>query len=125
MERSDGFVTKHAEDLRVESVDATNGLERTVLIDADDGAENVALRLFTLVSGGSVPRHTNEIEHVQYALQGDYVVGVGDEEHRVEAGDAMLIPAGAVHWYRNPTDHAVRFLCAVPHGDDEIRLVDE
>ena len=107
-----------------EPVEAAAGLAKGVLIDADDGAPHFALRRFTLAPGAEVPRHTNAVEHEQYVLEGEYVVGLGDEEHVVAAGDALFIPAGTVHWYRNETAHPGSFLCAVPNGDDAIELVD-
>jgi quercetin dioxygenase-like cupin family protein len=57
-------------------------------------------------------------------LDGEYVVGIGDQEHVVSAGDALLIPAGVEHWYRNESDDPGAFICAVPNGDDEIDLVE-
>ena len=43
----------------------------------------------------------------------------------MSADDALFVPAGAVHWYENDGDDPGVFLCVVPAGDDEIRLVDE
>ena len=125
--------------MQYESVDAAEGLSKGVLVGEDHGAPNFAIRRFTLDPGAEVPRHTNEVEHEQYVLEGEYVVGIsdapeahradgeavdGDEEHEVSAGDSLLIPAGAVHWYRNESDEPGAFLCAVPNGDDEIRLTE-
>jgi len=111
-------------EVEYEPVGAADGLSKGVLLDETVGAPNVALRRFTLEPGGEVPTHTNEIEHEQYVLAGEYVVGIGDEEYTVSAGDAVHIPAGAVHWYRNPGEEEGAFICAVPTGDDEIRLVE-
>jgi len=47
------------------------------------------------------------------------------EEHVVSAGDALHIPAGTVHWYRNEADREGTFVCAVPAGDDSIELVEK
>jgi quercetin dioxygenase-like cupin family protein len=116
-------VVRRASDVTYESVEAAEGLHRGVLIGASDGAPNFAIRRFTLAPGAEVPRHTNAVEHEQYVLAGEYVVGVGEEEHTVAAGDALLIPAGTVHWYRNESDVEGAFLCAVPNGDDAIELV--
>ena len=115
---------RRAADIEYEPVDAAPGLERGVLIDESRGAPNFALRRFTLAPGAEVPAHTNAVEHEQYVLAGEYVVGVGDEEHVVSPGDSMLIPAGTVHWYRNESDEPGAFLCAVPNGDDAIELVE-
>ncbi|MEZ3115776.1 cupin domain-containing protein [Halobaculum sp. MBLA0147] len=108
-----------------EAVDAAAGLSKGVLLDESDGAPHFALRRFVLDPGAEVPRHTNAVEHEQYVLSGEYTVGIDDTEHTVTAGDALLIPAGVVHWYRNESDEPGAFLCAVPNGDDTIELVEE
>ena len=113
-----------SEDIEYEPVGAADGLRKGILVGEAEGGGNLAIRRFTLAPGGEVPRHTNEIEHEQYVLAGEYVVGVKGEEHTVSAGDAVHVPAGAVYWYRNESDKEGAFLCAVPAGDDEIRLVD-
>ncbi|WP_340101946.1 cupin domain-containing protein [Salinibaculum salinum] len=119
-----GLLRRH-DDIEYEPVDAAAGLEKGILINETHGAPNVALRRFTLAVGGEVPRHTNDIEHEQYVLSGEYVVGIGEEEYTVSAGDAIHIPAGVVHWYRNDGDEEGAFICAVPTGDDDIRLVED
>ncbi|AGB36048.1 cupin domain-containing protein [Natronococcus occultus] len=115
---------RRSDEIEYESVDAADGLEKGVLIDESDGAPNFAIRRFVLEAGATVPEHTNAVEHEQYVLEGEYTVGIGDEEHEVEAGDSLLLPAGTVHWYRNEGDEDGAFLCAVPNGDDEIELVE-
>jgi len=105
-----------------EDVDAADGLKKEVLVGESDGAPTLALRRFTLDPDGSVPKHTNAIEHEQYVLRGEYVVGIDDTEYTVSAGDTVHIPAETVHWYRNESDQQVAFLCAVPTGDDTIQL---
>ncbi|MFB6233708.1 MAG: cupin domain-containing protein, partial [Haloarculaceae archaeon] len=110
---------RRGEDVEYETVDAAEGLRKGVLVGDAEGGGNLAIRRFTLAPGGEVPRHTNEIEHEQYVLAGEYVVGISEapetpradgdaidegEEHTVSAGDSLHIPAGAVHWYRNDGD---------------------
>jgi quercetin dioxygenase-like cupin family protein len=116
---------RRAEDIEYEDVGAADGMRKGVLVDETHGAPNLAIRRFTLDPGASVPKHTNEVEHEQYVLAGEYVVGIGEEEHTVSAGDSLFIPAGTVHWYRNDGDEEGAFICAVPTGDDEIRLAEE
>ena len=117
-------VVRRAGETEYEAVDAADGLEKGVLIDGSDGAPTFAVRRFTLAPGGEVPRHTNEVEHEQYVLKGQYVAGIDDEEYVVSAGDSLLIPAGTVHWYRNEGDEEGAFICAVPNGDDDLELVE-
>ena len=118
-------LVRRAADIEAEPVDAAEGLSKAVLIGEEHGAPNLAIRRFTLAPDAEVPKHTNEIEHEQYVLSGEYVVGIEGEEYEVTAGDALHIPAGAVHWYRNESDSEGSFLCAVPTGDDSIDLVEE
>ncbi|WP_121820217.1 cupin domain-containing protein [Halostella salina] len=115
---------RRADEVEYEPVDAAEGLSKGVLVDASDGAPNFAIRRFTLDPGATVPKHTNAVEHEQYVLDGEYVVGIDGEERVVGAGDSLLIPAGVVHWYRNEGDEPGAFLCAVPNGDDEIELAE-
>jgi quercetin dioxygenase-like cupin family protein len=133
-------VIKRSDEIEYEAVDAADGLRKGVLLDESDGAPNFAIRRFELAAGAEVPEHTNEVEHEQYVLAGEYVVGIreasetppadgeavdGDEEYTVSAGDSLLIPAGSVHWYRNESDRPGAFLCAVPNGDDAIELIEK
>ncbi|WP_207586763.1 cupin domain-containing protein [Halomontanus rarus] len=133
-------VVRRHDEIDAEPVDAAAGLSKGVLIGDDQNAPNFALRRFTLESGAEVPKHTNEVEHVQYVLDGEYVVGIGEtgangdgidsekvrqgREHLVSEGDSLLIPAGTIHWYRNESDEPGAFLCAVPNGNDEIELLE-
>ena len=117
-------VIKRAGEIEYDSVDAAEGMQKGVLLDEDDGAPNFAIRRFVLDAGASVPKHTNAVEHEQYVLSGEYVVGINDEEYTVSAGDSLLIPAGVVHWYRNEGDQEGAFICGVPNGDDEINLAE-
>jgi quercetin dioxygenase-like cupin family protein len=118
-------LVRRAEEIQYEDVSAAGGMKKGVLVSEADGAPHFAIRRFTLAPGAEVPRHTNEVEHEQYVLAGEYTVGIGDEEFTVEAGDSLLIPAGVVHWYRNAGEEEGAFLCAVPNGDDAIELVDD
>jgi quercetin dioxygenase-like cupin family protein len=118
-------LVRRTEDIEYETVDAAEGLKKGVLVGPEHGAPNLAIRRFVLEAGAEVPKHTNDIEHEQYVLEGEYVVGIDDEEHTVSAGDSLLIPAGTVHWYRNESDRQGSFICAVPTGDDSIELVEE
>jgi quercetin dioxygenase-like cupin family protein len=117
-------LVRRADAVEYESVDAADGLSKGVLVDESMGAPNFAIRRFVLDAGTEVPEHTNAVEHEQYVLAGEYVVGIDGEEYAVSAGDSLLIPAGVPHWYRNEGDEQGAFLCAVPNGDDTIELVE-
>ena len=115
---------RRADEIDYEDVPAAVGMRKGVLIGDEQAAPNFKIRRFEIDAGAEVPKHTNAVEHEQYVLEGEYTVGIEDEEYTVSAGDSLLIPAGVVHWYRNEGDTPGAFLCAVPNGDDEIRLAD-
>lgn len=115
---------RRPEEIEYEPQDAAPGLEKGVLIGEAQEAPNFRMRRFTLAPGASVPKHTNEVEHEQYVLEGEYVVGFEGEEHEIGPGDSLLIPSGTVHWYRNEGDEPAAFICVVPNGDDEIQVVE-
>jgi len=122
-------VIRDAADIEYEAQSAAEGLEKGVLIGDEQDAPNFRMRRFTLAPGATVPKHENAVEHEQYVLAGEYVVGLREDgsetEYEVEPGDSLFIPAGTVHWYRNTGDSEAAFICAVPNGEDEIQLVDQ
>ena len=106
------------------SVVAGAATEMQVLIGPEDGAPNFAMRRFIMGAGGGMPRHTNEVEHEQYVLQGRARIGIGERVVEVEAGDVVYIPARQPHFYE-VLEAPFEFLCVVPNRKDEIRLVDD
>ena len=115
---------KHADDVPAEPVGAGSGTVQQVLISPDEGP-NFAMRRFIMESGGGMPKHTNTVEHEQYVLRGHARIGIGDEVIEVKRDDVLFIPAGVPHWYESLGPEAFEFLCIVPNGPDEIRLVED
>ncbi|MGZ0747477.1 cupin domain-containing protein [Haloparvum sp. AD34] len=121
---AENAVIKRRDDVEYEVVEAAEAMGKGVLIGPEDGAPNFSMRRFILEPDAEVPRHTNDVEHEQYVLAGEYTVGIGDEEYTVGHGDSLLIPAGAEHWYHNDGTERGAFICVVPNEDDEIQLVE-
>ena len=114
---------RHTADIPAEPVSAGTATMRQVLIGPDEGP-HFALRKFTIAPGGSMPPHTNTVEHEQYVLRGRATIGLGERTITVGPDDVVFIPAGTPHWYRTEGDQAFEFLCAVPNRPDAITLVD-
>jgi len=113
---------RRADDVEARTVAGARDATIQVLISAQEGP-HFALRRFSMQKGGGMPRHTNTVEHEQYVLRGEATITIGDEAHRVTAGDVVFIPAGAAHSYENTGDGAFEFLCIVPNGEDQITIV--
>lgn len=123
VEQRTAFV-KRMDDVPMEEVAAGEGTRRQVLVGPDQ-APHFAMRRFVMQPGGGMPRHTNEVEHEQFVLEGRARIGIGDEVVQVSRGDVVFIPAGIPHWYRAEGEEPFEFLCMVPNGPDRIRLLDE
>jgi quercetin dioxygenase-like cupin family protein len=72
-----------------------------------------------------MPNHTNMVEHEQYVLRGHASIGIGDETFVVRTGDAVFIPQGIPHWYKNTGEENFEFLCIIPNKEDRITLLDK
>lgn len=113
---------KHSSEFNVEIVSAGNKTTRQVLISSDD-APNFAMRKFILQPGGSMPIHTNTVEHEQYVLNGQAEILIGDNIYNVKKDDVVFIPADIPHSYKVINDEPFEFLCLVPNEPDEIKII--
>ena len=117
-------VVKQAAAVPGKSVTVGRATEVQVLLGPDDGAPHFAMRRFTMGEGGGMPRHTNTVEHEQYVVRGRAQVAIANRVHEVGAGDVLYIPAGVPHSY-SVVEAPFEFLCMVPNGPDELRILDE
>ena len=115
-------VVKRAAAVRRRKVPAGTATETQLLLGADDGAPNFAMRRFIMGAGGGMPLHTNTVEHEQFVLRGRARVGIGDDVHEVGPDDVLYIPAGTPHFYE-VTEAPFEFLCMVPNAPDRIEIL--
>ena len=88
------------------------------LITQEMGAENFAMRLFEVESGGYTPFHIHDWEHEVFILEGSGVVVGGDEERLFRSGDVVLIPPNEKHQFMNNGKGLVKILCLIPNKKD-------
>jgi len=112
-----------ASDVEATPIGVAEGTSMQTLIPATV-APDFSMRRFTIKAGGSMPNHTNTVEHEQYVLSGSAEVGIGDEVHQLKKDDVLFIPAGVPHWYRASADEDYVFICLIPNREDIIALVD-
>jgi quercetin dioxygenase-like cupin family protein len=118
------MTVKHTENVPVEVVEAGESTSRQILIGPEE-APNFAMRRFVIGSGGSMPAHTNTVEHEQYVLGGNASIGIGDEIFDVKKGDAVFIPAGIPHWYKAAGEEPFEFICIVPNLPDVTKILED
>ncbi|MDD2382812.1 MAG: cupin domain-containing protein [Sulfurospirillaceae bacterium] len=108
----------------IESTPLTAGVGASMqMLISPNEAPHFAMRKFVIKKGGSMPLHTNSVEHEQYVLAGSAKVFIGEHEMMVHKDDVLFIPAGIAHAYDVLGDEDYEFLCLVPNQDDKIEMV--
>ncbi len=116
-------IKKSFSDIKEEKIPVGEGVSRKMLISPEE-APNFAMRSFTIAPGGSMPMHTNSVEHEQFILQGSAEVKVGENVFTVKKQDVVFIPAGIAHNYSNTGTEPFTFLCLIPNEEDIIEIVE-
>lgn len=99
----------------------TNQASISVLTPSDD--KDFIVRKIVLKQGGSMPNHTNKIQHQQYVLNGEAKVVIGTETYHAKKGDFLYIPAGVAHFYEACYNKDYEFLCMITTKEDEIEFI--
>lgn len=120
--KDETVMVKPADNVTKEDVSLGSATQRQVLIGAEDGAPNFAMRRFIMGTSGGMPPHTNTVEHQQYVLRGKARVGIGEDVYEVKANDVLYIPAGTPHFYE-VIDGPFEFLCVVPNAPDDLQIL--
>lgn len=93
------------------------GVENTTirwLISRKSGAENFAMRLFTLGKSGHTPLHSHDFEHEIFVLQGKGELYTENGSYSLEKYSFAFVEANVKHQFINKGDSEFRFLCLVP-----------
>ncbi|QKF82271.1 cupin [Halarcobacter ebronensis] len=81
------------------------------------------VRKIVLQKGGSMPNHTNEIQHQQFVLKGEAKVVIDGKEFHAKEGDFLYIPGGASHYYEACYGKDYEFLCMITTKEDKIEFI--
>ncbi len=108
----------------VEATEIGSAVKTTIqVLISPEEAPHFAMRRFTMQPGGSMPLHTNTVEHEQLVLSGRGKVRLGDEVYEVEKDRVLYIPAGLPHSYETIGDEPFVFLCSVPNLEDKVEIL--
>jgi quercetin dioxygenase-like cupin family protein len=84
------------------------------LIGPEEGWKDHVMRQVELAPDGSSPHHQHPWPHINYVLEGEGALLLGDQETPIRAGDTAFVPSDTLHQYRNKGDKPLKFLCIVP-----------
>lgn len=90
------------------------GARMRLLISEKDGAENFAMRMFSVAPGGHTPFHFHDYEHEVFVLEGKGRLKGEDSEHSFSSGDVIFVQANEPHQFVNSGCEPLRFLCLIP-----------
>jgi quercetin dioxygenase-like cupin family protein len=85
------------------------------LISEKDGAPHFAMRLFEVKPDGYTPYHNHPWEHEAFILEGKGSLVLEDKTVPLNKGDAIFVPAGENHQFKNAATEKLIFLCLVPN----------
>jgi quercetin dioxygenase-like cupin family protein len=112
---------KSSDEFPRNDVPKTQKVKIAVLTPSED--KDFIVRKIKIEAGGSMPNHTNIIQHQQYVLSGEAKVVVGDNEYHAKTGDFIYIPAGINHYYTACYESDYEFLCMITTKEDNIVMV--
>jgi len=101
------------EETKVEMEGAKDARMR-LLISEREGAENFAMRLFTVAPGGHTPYHQHNYEHEIFVLSGKGVLRGEKKKHELRSGDAVFVAPNEEHQFVNTGSEPFQFLCLIP-----------
>jgi mannose-6-phosphate isomerase-like protein (cupin superfamily) len=79
----------------------------------DAAAIRYSLAVARIAPGQRSQAHRLKTAEVYYLVRGDGMMHIGDEEAKVDAGDAVYIPPDSVQWLENTGKDEIEFVCIV------------
>lgn len=84
-----------------------------VLVSPKEGWEGHVLRVLHVEKGGYTPKHSHPWYHVNYVLEGQGELLIGDTIHKVSKGSYAYVPGNTIHQFRNAGEETFSFICIV------------
>ena len=83
-----------------EPLDAfVRGVVRARTLVGPEESDELRVQFARFDAGGRNVFHTHDFDQALLITDGEGVVATDEEEHRVTAGDFVLVPAGERHWH--------------------------
>ena len=109
------MIIKKLGDIPVTGMPGHEGVKKQIVIGPDDGSNEIVLRYFSLVPGGTSPRHAHDFPHLVKIEAGNGVLtDAAGLDHPIQKGDFAYIPDNEVHNFKNTGAGPFDFICIVP-----------
>jgi mannose-6-phosphate isomerase-like protein (cupin superfamily) len=77
------------------------GVETRMVVSAQSGATQLCIFEQWVAPGHGAPTHSHPVEEVLTVRDGEAEMWMGEERVHVTAGQALIVPAGRLHGFRN------------------------
>jgi quercetin dioxygenase-like cupin family protein len=104
---------KNIEETEV-TMEGTKHARVRLLISDRDGAQNFAMRMFTVEPGGHTPYHNHNYEHEVFVLEGEGVLRGESKQESFKEGDVIFVEPDEKHQFINAGKEKLKFLCLIP-----------
>lgn len=112
---------KNSDEFVKHDIPKTKNAKISVL--SPDEEKDFIVRKISIKADGSMPNHTNIIQHQQFVLSGEAKVVVGEKTYHAKQGDFIYIPAGIKHYYEACYGVDYEFLCMITTKEDKIEML--
>lgn len=105
----------------VGDADGWHAIDIRFLLNRDvTKSSDVTMWRATFAPGAAHARHTHDGAEAFFVMSGRGAAGTDDQEYEITAGQAIFVPPGVVHWFRNHGDETVEIVgCYAPGGNLE------
>ncbi|MFA6801764.1 MAG: cupin domain-containing protein [Acholeplasmataceae bacterium] len=84
-----------------------------VLISPSEGWEGHVMRVLHVEKDGYTTKHSHPWYHVNYILEGNGELLIGDQVHHLTKGSYAYVPKNVLHQFKNTGDTTFSFICIV------------
>ncbi len=106
--------------LRRETRDIFTGEVEIASMAGPDVAERLLLNLVRFSPGARTTWHRHSFEQGLIITEGRGIVASEEQEHLVEAGDAVVVPANEKHWHGATETTAMAHVAVNQPGETEV-----
>ncbi|OJV66351.1 MAG: cupin [Clostridiales bacterium 38-18] len=85
-----------------------------VLVSPKEGWDGYVMRVIELENEGYSPKHQHNWPHINYVIEGNGTLLIGDTLHELKPGSYAYVPANTLHQFSNVGEGMLKFICIVP-----------
>lgn len=85
-----------------------------VLVSPNEGWAGHVMRAMELGPNGYTPKHEHPWPHINYIIEGEGTLLIGDTRHPLKPGGYAYVPEGTLHQFSNTSEKPFKFICIVP-----------